>query len=106
MPSRPILNTWADLSQFQYEGSVPKDITIYCGKDFSHRYGLSAAQLREILTVFSGREVKLGTHRTAPPDGSIEDWIRKHFKRGGIMSYLGVILIHYCPAITRIDSIG
>jgi hypothetical protein len=92
-PDRKQLHTWSGDSEFQYEGTVPKGITIYCGKAFSRQYSLTSSQLRQALEEFSGREVKIGTHRTAPPPGSIGDWIMNRFNRGGIMSYLGPILI-------------
>jgi len=58
-------------------------------------------------TEFSGREVKIGTHRTAPPDGSIGDWIKGRFKLGGIMSYLGVVLVEegYAERCSKLDRI-
>ena len=94
MPSRgKTLPTWSGESSFRYEGSVTTGITIRCGSEFSRRYSLCASQLREVLTLFAGREVPIGTHRTAPPKGSIGEWILLHFKRGGMMSYLGPILI-------------
>lgn len=54
---------------------------------------MTSVELREALMKFSGREVKIGTHRTAPPDGSIGDWLRSRYQKGGIMSYLGPVLI-------------
>jgi hypothetical protein len=66
---------------------------IHCGENFSRLYNITSAQLREALIKFSGRDVKIGTHRTDPPVGSIGDWLRQRFHRGGIMSYLGPILI-------------
>ena len=94
MPSKSgSLSTWSGESAFRYDGSVSTGITIHCGTGFSRHYSLSTSQLQQVVALFAGREVRIGTHRTAPPTGSIGDWIRLRFKRGGIMSYLGPILI-------------
>ena len=98
---------WSGLREFRCEGSVPKGITFHTGVGFSHPYSLNATELHQILTEFSGREVKIGTHRTAPPDGSIGDWIKGRFKLGGIMSYLGVVLVEegYAERCSKLDRI-
>ena len=94
MPATPrVLQTWSGRSEFKYVGTVSSGVRISCGQGFSHDYEMSATELRKALTEFSGREVKIGTSRTAPPDGSIGDWVRKAFRKGGIMSYIGPILI-------------
>jgi hypothetical protein len=77
------LFTWSGLKEFRHEGSVSKGLTFHTGVGFAHPYRLNAAQLHQILTEFSERGVKVGTHRTAPPDGSIGDWIKGRFKLGG-----------------------
>lgn len=92
MPSA-IMRTWTGAKEFKYSGQIGEGLKIHCGKGFSRLYTMTASELREALTEFSGREVKIGTHRTAPPDGSIGDWMRRKFRKGGIMSYLGPILI-------------
>jgi hypothetical protein len=87
------LPTWSGRKRFRYTGSVKTGVAVECGKDFAHSYSLDRFQLKEVLMRFSGREVKVGTHRTNPPDGSIGDWIRVEYKLGGFMSYLGPILL-------------
>jgi hypothetical protein len=93
------MRTWTGASDFKYSGSVRAGLQIYCGEGFLRRYAITATELREALVAFSGREVKIGTHRTAPPDGSIGDWIRRKFRKGGIMSYVGPILIEEAYAV-------
>jgi hypothetical protein len=92
MPSK-IMRTWAGAKEFKCLGSVRGGLQIHCGEGYSRSYAITAAELLQALTVFSGQEVKIGTHRTAPPDGSIGDWLRRKFRKGGIMSYLGPVLI-------------
>jgi hypothetical protein len=92
MPNTPI-DTWSGGGSFKYSGSVDAGLQIYCGERFSRRYTMTAIELRDALRAFSEREVKIGTPRTAPPDGSIGDWIRRRFSKGGIMSDVGPILI-------------
>jgi hypothetical protein len=87
------LPTWPGKKRLRYTGSILTGVTVQCGTGFAHAYSLNEFQLKEVLTRFSGREVKVGTHRTNPPDGSIGDWIRIQHKLGGFMSYLGPILI-------------
>ena len=59
----------------------------------SRRLRDTATELLEALAVFSGQEVKIGTHGRDPADGSTGDWLRRKFRKGGIMSYVGPVLI-------------
>lgn len=87
------LRTWSGANAFRYEGSVSTGITIHCGDGFSRTYRISHDAILDTLGRFSGKTTPVGCHRTAPPEGSIGDWLRVHHKRGGIMSYLGSILV-------------
>jgi hypothetical protein len=99
MPSTTrLMRTWTGASDFKYSGSERAGLQIYCGEGLSRGYAMTATELREALAS-SGREVKIGTHRTAPPNGSIGDWIRLKFRKGGIMSYVRPILIEEAYAV-------
>jgi hypothetical protein len=99
-----VLRTWSGKKEFKYSGTVESGVRISCGQAFSHDYEMTAAELWQALIEFSGREAKIGTHRTAPPDGSIGDWIRKRYRKGGIMSYVGPILIEEGYAVRGSES--
>src|SRR5207249_7322325 len=77
MPNRgKILLTWSGEKKFRYDGSVSTGITIQCGTGFSRHYSLNTSRLRQVVTLFAGREVRIGTHRTAPPEDSIGLWFQ------------------------------
>jgi hypothetical protein len=102
------LPTWGGKQRFRYEfDRSTLDVRIFCGDNCSRIYQLDGASLREALVKFSGKESLAGTHRTEPPPDSIGDWLRVHCKRGGIMSYLGPLLIHegYAKRGTEKDRI-
>jgi hypothetical protein len=89
-----VLQSWSGRKSFRYEFSRSTlDVQIFCGKKFSRKYRVDGACLRAVLLKFSGKDSPAGTNRTQPPPDSIGDWLRVHCKRGGIMSYLGPILI-------------
>jgi|ERR1035437_2736530 hypothetical protein len=88
------LKTWAHHKPFRYDlDRRTFNLLVYCGQASSHRYALDGQRLCEALAHFSGKDVQIGTHRTKPPQGSIGQWLLATCKRGGIMSYLGPVLI-------------
>jgi len=89
-----VLHTWSGKQSFRYEfDRSTLDVRIFCGQEFSRTYQVEGQAVRAALLEFSGGETPAGTNRTHPPHASIGDWFRVNCKRGGIMSYLGPILI-------------
>jgi hypothetical protein len=105
--TRITLPTWAARKTFQYEGSVKQGTWIYCGTNFQYSYEVPADQYASMLTKFSGQEVRIGTSRTDPPDGSLGKWLTEQFEQYGMTSYIGPILISegYATRGSRSDQI-
>ncbi len=94
MSTEKDLKTWARGKPFRYElDQCTFNVLVHCGQGASHQYTLDGQRLREALARFSGKDVQIGTHRTKPPRGSVGEWLLATCKRGGIMSYLGPVLI-------------
>jgi len=102
------LQTWSGKKRFRYEFSRSTlDVRIFCGEGFSRIYQVEGQAIRAALRQFCGKETPAGTNRTNPPTGSIGDWFLVNWKRGGIISYLGPILIEegYAKPGTDTDRI-
>lgn len=84
--------TWDSRSEFKY-AEIGGEIQFFCGTGFSHKYTIEFQEYTMALVQFSGQEVKIGTSRTEPPEGSIGAWLKTNFRKSGIMSYLGPFLI-------------
>ena len=85
------LKTWDGRSNFSYTGSVEQGTTISYGKKGSS-LKITSDVYSKMLTNFRGLTVKIGTSRTAPPKGSLGEWV-KDYERRAVTSYLGPILI-------------
>jgi hypothetical protein len=85
--------TWSGISQFECEGAVGGDLTMYYGAEFRSRISVRVSQINALLTVFKGKEVPIGTSRTSPPRGSVGEWLQRYVTRTAIASYIGPILI-------------
>ena len=85
------LNTWADRSDFKYEGSISKGTTIYFGTEKSAE--VSATKYQQLLNHFRGLSVNIGTSRTNAPIGSVGTWLQENVTKTAIASYVGAILI-------------
>lgn len=95
------LKTWAGRSDFQYAGSVASG-TSFQWHDHSAKSGwskpwpITPGQYRELLSCFSGQEVRVGgTYASAPRPGTLEAWLRsRSFQWGSYAtSYICSILI-------------
>lgn len=87
------LPTWAGRSKFRYEGSVKEGVRIKYGKGFSFTQHITAQEFRDLLTNFRGRKINIGTSRTAPPPGSVGQWLKANVTKTAIASYVGPILV-------------
>lgn len=87
------LKTWADKSDFEYDGSVIQDVEIRYGAKRRWREKVSKAEFRTLLSYFKGKTVDIGTSRTNPPPGSLGEWLQRHVTQTAIASYIGPILI-------------
>lgn len=87
------VKTWAEKSEFRYEGSVKEGVVIHYGNDFAYTAKVSAEQFQRLLTHFRGRTVPLGTSRTNPPEDSVGAWLKENVTKTAIASYVGPILI-------------
>ena len=88
-----VLPTWAGESKFRYDGSVTSGTEIEYGDHFGHKVRIPAEAYANLLRHFSGREVKIGTSRTVPPDGSVGGWLKANASKTALASYVGPILI-------------
>ena len=86
------LKTWGERSIFKYEGTIELGTQIYFGNRQIIR--ISSEQYKELLEMFRGRTVNIGTSRTNPPNGSVGEWLINNISRVAISSYVGAILIH------------
>lgn len=84
------LNTWADRSDFKYEGSISKGTTIYFGA--GNCVEVPSTKYQELLNHFRGLSVNIGTSRNAPI-GSVGAWLQENVTKTAIASYVGAILI-------------
>jgi hypothetical protein len=87
-----ILPTWRGL-RFRYEGSVATGTLIQYGGGFRYEMPITGPQYRNLLMAFSGREVSIGTSRTAPPDRSLGAWLKSNVTKTAVASYVGPILV-------------
>lgn len=86
-----MIKTWGERSSFEYSGSVETGTEIVFGKGWKAR--VSAKDYIALRHHFIGRIVNIGTSRTAPPEGSLGEWLQVNVKRGAIACYVGPILI-------------
>jgi hypothetical protein len=86
----PTLVTWGGRSKFKYSGSVAGGTKIIYGK--SRQINVSGAEYAALLAYFTGLTVPVGPSRTAPPKGSLGDWLNK-IKKTAIGSYVAPILV-------------
>ncbi len=86
------LKTWADLSSFEYTGSIQTGLEIYYGSKHN-KIVVSVSDLQKLLALFRNTEVEIGTSRTSPPGKSLGAWLQENVNRTAIASYLGSILI-------------
>jgi len=86
-----ILRTWSGRKTFSYTGSVKDDTVIRYGDD--NEATVTSEQYGRLLQHFAGKTVVLGTSHTAPPPGSVGEWLQKNVTKTGIASYVGPILI-------------
>ena len=84
------LNTWANRSNFKYEGSISKGTTIYF--DTGNSAEVPATKYQQLLNHFKGLSVNIGTSRNAPI-GSVGAWLQDNVTKTAIASYVGAILI-------------
>ncbi len=77
---------------FSYSPLPDGGYAIVCGAGF--RVKMSGDHLRQMLDVFKGQRVVLGTSRDNPPAGSLGKWLQAHVTRSAIATYVGPILVH------------
>jgi hypothetical protein len=88
------LLTWGGAGEtFCYEGSVKAGTIIHYGEGFRWTATISALDYQRLLRHFSSREVAIGTSKTAPPPGSVGQWMKANVHKTGLMSYVGAILL-------------
>jgi hypothetical protein len=96
----PFLHTWGHGSAFTYEGSVRRGTRIAYGAGAlsttgtPHIVDLPCLYYLDLLKHFSGLTVAVGTSRTAPPGGSLGDWLLLVVTQTAIASYVAPILIY------------
>ena len=86
------LKTWGERSIFKYEGTVEDGTKIFFGRN--QIVSISSEQYKDLLRIFKGRTVKIGTSRTSPPSGSVGEWLMNNVSKVAISSYIGAILIN------------
>lgn len=86
------LKTWGEQSIFKYEGSVELGTKIYFGK--CNIISISSGQYKELVKMFAGRSVNIGTSRTNPPNQSVGEWLINNVSKVATASYVGAIMIY------------
>jgi hypothetical protein len=89
-----MLPTWSGRSKFQYSGSLAHGIEIHYGEGFRFEAKVNKDSYSALLAAFAGKEVPIGTSRTAPPDKSVGAWLKTNVSPTALASYVGPILIH------------
>jgi hypothetical protein len=85
------IRTWANRSEFRYDGSVTTGTTIYYGSNSS--IVVTADQYSSLLQQFKCQTPNIGTSRDRAPKGGVGNWLQQNVTPTAIASYIGAILI-------------
>ncbi len=97
------LPTWANKSDFKYDGSLQTGLVIYFGSGYSEEIKVPKTMCQQLLAAFSGKTVPMGTSRTSPPSDSVGSWLKSNVSKTAIASYVGAILLHEKYAVRGIE---
>jgi len=100
-----LMPTWAQRSQFKYEGSVNSGTIIHYGEGFKFSVEISRNQYQRLLAEFASKEVPIGTSRDHPPEGSVGEWLIHNVTPTALASYVGNILVYEGYASKERDTI-
>jgi hypothetical protein len=86
-----MLKTWGGRSSFKYFGSVEIGTDIIYGKGW--KAVVNTENYIALRQQFKDRIVPVGTSRTAPPKGSLGEWLQANVTRSAIACYVASILV-------------